>query len=245
LTRAVPPAFAQQQQGPTPNVQPAPGGGGGGYRSPYVPPISGGPATPGSFSTSVANTMTSVSVTAQGHLNSSSTLLASDYTAMATALQTFVNEEDSTGFTATIQTWLLANSALFTTTPTAAQIQAAYTGLNKSGTAVTVTEADFVSALQATPLAQRQKFISLVQANGLDYFYDGLISNLHQLAADAMNMRHGGVYLQAECLIPWAGIGASYFGIVALAVSGPVGWTIGAVAAVVAIGSQFGLFGGC
>jgi hypothetical protein len=226
-------------------VQPAPGGGGGGYRSPYVPPISGGPATPGSFSTSVANTMTSVSVTAQGHLNSSSTLLASDYTAMATALQTFVNEEDSTGFTATIQTWLLANSALFTTTPTAAQIQAAYTGLNKSGTAVTVTEADFVSALQATPLAQRQKFISLVQANGLDYFYDGLISNLHQLAADAMNMRHGGVYLQAECLIPWAGIGASYFGIVALAVSGPVGWTIGAVAAVVAIGSQFGLFGGC
>jgi polyphosphate kinase len=81
-------------------------------------------------------------------------------------------------------------------------LQAAYSSLNASGIAVTVSEANFVTSIQSTPLAQRQQFISTVKANGLDYFYAQVVANLQQLATEAMNARHGGIYLQAECLIP-------------------------------------------
>ncbi|MGD0402060.1 MAG: hypothetical protein ABSB66_02600 [Candidatus Acidiferrales bacterium] len=66
-------------------------------------PLAGGPIAPSSFSTAVANSTVSVAVTAQQHLVSSGTLLASDYTALATSLQTFFAEMDSTGLTATMQ----------------------------------------------------------------------------------------------------------------------------------------------
>lgn len=237
---------AQQQHPPPVQCQPplCGGGGGGGYHAAYVPPLTG-PGSPSSFSTSVANGVASSSVTAQNHFNSTSRYTASDYTAMATSLQTFFNEMDATGATATTQAWILANNTLFTTNPSYSTVQAAYVALNKSGTAVAVSESNFINSITGTPLTLRQQFFTNVQQYGLAYVHSQIVANLNSLAALALTRAHGGYLIQVDCKIPWVGIGAAYFGIAALAISGPVGWGIGAVAAFAGTGSLFGLLGGC
>jgi hypothetical protein len=65
------------------------------------------------------------------------------------------------------------------------------------------------------------------------------------VAAQAITRVNGGYLYRVNCQIPWVGIGAAYFTIAALAISGPVGWGIGAVAAFAGVGSLFGLLGGC
>jgi hypothetical protein len=223
------------------------GGGGGGYSRPYSPPLVG-PASPSTFSTSVANGVASSSVTAQNHFNSTSRYTASDFTAMATSLQTFFNEMDATGATASLQTWILANSTLFTTNPSYTVVQSAYLSLNNSGTAVTVSESYFINSITGTPLTLRQQFFTAVQQHGLSYVHSQIVANLNALATIAMNRVHGGNLYRAccgPCSAPWIGIAAAYAGIAALAITGPVGWGIGAVAAFAGVGSLFGLLNGC
>lgn len=249
---------AQQQQEPEvqPNtinpVQPPPGCpptcyGGGGYHAVYTPPLVG-PASPTTFSVSVANGVASSSVTAQNHFNTTSRFTASDFTAMATSLQTFFNEMDATGATNTLQAWILAHSILFTTNPSYTVVQSAYLSLNKSGAAVTVSQSYFINSITGTPLATRQQFFTNVQQHGLAYVHSQLVANLHALATIAMNRVNGGNLYRAccgPCTIPWAGIFAAYAGIAALAISGPVGWGIGAAAGFLGVGSMFGLLNGC
>ena len=244
LLAVIPPAtYAQQQSN---NVQLPPGcppncTSGSQYHAPYAPPIKG-LASPSTFSTSVANGVSSTSVTAQNHYKTSGRFQSSDYTAMATSLQTFFNEENSTGFTASFQTWILNNKALFTTNPTLAQVEAAYSALNTSGEAVAIPESTFVNNILDTSLTIRSEFYSYVQADGLEYIHSQIIATLRTLATEALNSQHGGVFVLADCQIPWVSIGAAYLGIAALAISGPVGWAIGAAAA---FGGLGGLGFGC
>jgi hypothetical protein len=207
-------------------------------------PIAGGPTVPSGFSTAVVSSLQTVAVTAQQHLVSNGTLLASDYTALATSLQTFFAEMDSTGLTATMQSWILSNSALFTTEPSTSVVQAAYSVLEAKG-GVVVSESQFVSSIQNEPLASRQQFYSIVQTNGLAYFHAQMIANLQTLASEAVLMHNGVGYVTVGCRAPIIGLGAGYVGVAALAILPPVGVVLGAVAVVVGLASLFGLFGGC
>lgn len=223
-------------------MEAAGGGGFVGYHVAYTPPITKGPSSPSSFSTSVANGLSSASYTAQGHYNSTGSLQSSDYTALATSAQTFFSEMDSTGATATIQSWILSNQELFTTNPTEAQLEAAFTALNASGSALVVPESTFINYILNVPLADRQEFLSYVEADGLDYIHSQVVAELNTLAGEAMNMRHGGAVMLAGCHVPWATIAGFYIGIAALAVTGPVGWAMGAASIAIGMG---GAIGGC
>ncbi|MGD0402059.1 MAG: hypothetical protein ABSB66_02595 [Candidatus Acidiferrales bacterium] len=133
---------------------------------------------------------------------------------------------------------------MFTTDPSTSVVQAAYSALEAKG-AVALSESQFVSAIQSVPLATRQQFYSIVNTNGLAYYHAQMIVNLQTLATEVASMHNGAIYLTAGCHVPIVAIGAAYFGIVALAVTGPVGWAIGAIAAVSGRASLFGLLGGC
>jgi len=242
-------ASAQEQQSkPQPLcIYTSCGGNGGGYQGNYTPPLAGGPGSPGSFSVSVANGVASSSVTAQNHVNTTSRYTAADYTAMATSMGTFFSEMDATGSTATLQSWILTHSSLFLSNPTSQEVMAAYTALNRAGYAVAVSESTFVNAVVSVPLTTRRDFYDKVRQYGLKYIHAQIVSNLHALASMTANQGTSNFYRVAlpMCQVPWIGIGAAYFGIASLAISGPVGWGIGAVATFVGTGSLFELFGGC
>lgn len=101
--------------------------------------------------------------------------------------------------------------------------------------------------ITSVPLATRQQFYNTVQANGLAYVHTQLVNEV--LAFAASTMRHMGsgsgqfsLVNKITSAVPWLTIGGLYLGIVALAVTGPVGWRIAAGG--LALGGV-GLLGGC
>lgn len=97
------------------------------------------------------------------------------------------------------------------------------------------------------PFEVRQQFYSAVQQHGLDYVNQQVIAALQSAANEAMLRAMGNSRLRTAAFgactgAPWLTIAGFYFGIVALAVSGPVGWAIAAGG--IAVGGA-GLLTGC
>lgn len=210
-------ANAQQQHGGAkPNVQPigVPGGGGGGYRPPTVPQ---------SLSLAVVQTMQAKMVSLNNKLQSN-TVTASDYAAASTAAQAYFANSDETGWTANLQSWIIANESLFTTDPTTAQLQAGYAALQNIG--VVSTYGQYVQTITGVSLSDRQAFWTQVDTSGLASYHAGVISELNTLSAQ-ITRQNGGLMIQVGCEFNLH-VAGLYLGIVALAVSGPVGWGIAA-----------------
>jgi hypothetical protein len=214
-------ADAQQQSGAKPNVQPVGGGGGvGGYRPPNVPQ---------SLSLAVVQTMQAKMVTLNNKLQNN-TVTPSDYAAASTSVQAYFANSDETGWTANLQTWIIANESLFTTDPTTAQLQAGYAALQQVG--VVSTYGQYVQTITGVSLADRQAFWTQVKTSGLAAYHAGLISELNTLSAQ-LSRRGGGMVLLAGCEFNLH-VAGLYLGIVALAVAGPVG--VGIAVAGLALG---------
>lgn len=212
----------QQQSGAKPNVQPVGGGGGvgGGYRPPNVPQ---------SLSLAVVQTMQAKMVALNNKLQNN-TVTPSDYAAAATSAQAYFANSDETGWTANLQTWIISNESLFTTDPTTAQLQAGYAALQQVG--VVSTYGQYVQTITGVSLSDRQAFWTQVKTSGLASYHAGLISELNTLSAQ-LSRRGGGMILLAGCEFNLH-VAGLYLGIVALAVTGPVG--VGIAVAGLALG---------
>jgi len=141
----------------------------------HGPPAGGTLVVPASLSLAVAKTMQTTMISLGNKIYNNSAV-AADYSSAATAAQAFFANSDEVGFTANIQAWILANSSLFTTTPTTAQLEAAYTTLQSIGS--TVTYSEYSNSLLAVPLAARQQFLTTVKTEGLSYFHAQLVAAL-------------------------------------------------------------------
>jgi hypothetical protein len=163
-------------------------------------------------------------------------LKSADVASAATAMQSAFANMDETGYTVKLQTWILANPALFTTqNPTTAELETAYASL--SGTGVVETYAQFVQSVTGATLDVRQAFIAAVQTSGLDYVHSQIISAMNATAASSeLIHRNGGHLVRAEMGTSWWAVAAEYVAIVGvsmavIAAAGPVVIGIGVAGA--------------
>jgi hypothetical protein len=201
-----------QQQSPTPNdISRCPTGCTGGGPTEFPPP-------PPTLSTAVfqvaqqkAQVLENEAVVGQ--------IRTTDISAAATALQSAFANMDETGWTSTLQAWMLNNTTLFTSSsPSQSQMQNAYNQLVAQG-GITETLAQFEAGITSVPLSDRQLLINQVQSGGLD--------SVHTLIVQAMNN-----FVSAGAQSAWWGIGAEYIGIVLLSAS----VAAGAPVAIIALG---------
>jgi hypothetical protein len=208
LLLVVPPSWGQQQKAAAPppvqclDCSPHPGN--------LVPPAS--------VSVAVAQVAQSKFVTLQNHIVAS-TVTSADLSAAASALESMFANDNETGFTAAMQTYYLANSALFETNPTQAQINTAYAWVQQNGGKLTLTQ--FQSAFTSSTLSDRQAFFSAVQTHGLEWVFSQFVTMLQQTVARLQKNGNGGSLVFADC--PNAGfdlrVGGLYLGIVALSIA--------------------------
>lgn len=226
LLAIIPPAQAQQQ-GTTQIVPVTPPGGGSMPR---------GPVVPGSLSVAVVQTMQAKALILQTKMQTNSQT-AADYASLASATESYFANSNETGWTKTLQTWILANPTLFTSNPTTNELEAGYASLEKAG--VKTTYGAYANSILAVPLATRQAFLNTVKTKGLTAYHAQIVSELNVLAAQT---RDHFSYQLAECRAPYLSGAGLYLGIVALCVAGPIG--VGIAVAGLAFGAA-GLFGGC
>jgi hypothetical protein len=232
----VPPAFAQQQKQVVPNVQP-PGGSPCGTSCTYG---GGGPVVPSSVSTSVAQVASNSAITLQNHY-AAGTVTASDFASAASAIQSMFANDNETGFTANMQTYILANASLFETNPTQAQLNSAYASVQKLGSTLTLTQ--FESAFTSSTLSERQAFFSSVQTNGLQYVFGEVVTELQQTAAHYQNNSHGGRLVFAECTNGFSlRVAGLYLGIIGLTIAS-AGTFLVLAGAIGAVGIGLGIGG--
>jgi hypothetical protein len=150
----------------------------------------------------------------------------SDFSAAATSMQSYFANSDETGFTANMQTWILANPTLFKTeNPSAAQLQAGFAQLQSLG--LTSSYNSYVQTLTGDPLADREAFFSFVQTSGLKAYHANLVSSLNvlsarnhrsgQLSYASAHGKGGKLVLINAWTFSWASAGI-YLGIVGLVI---------------------------
>jgi hypothetical protein len=230
------PALQAQQEGrsATTQVQPAPSPGGGASHPTGLGVA--GPAIPSSLSISVVQTMQTKMIALNSAV-AANKATASTYSAAATALQSYFGNQDETGFTKTIETWILDNSDLFTsTTLTTAQLQAGYASLQSSG--VVTTYSAYVQSMTTPTLSEREEFLSAVQTSGLSAYDAQIVSALNSISAQVNTRHNGGILIQVNCGFNLA-VAGLYAGIVGFACGGPVGAGIAVAGLVIAAGGIF------
>ena len=232
LLLVVPPARCQQQKAaaPPPPVQCLQCGGHGGGGGALIPPPS--------VSVPVAQVAQSKFITLQNHVATNVTT-AADISAAAAALESMFANDNESGFTAAMQAYYLANSALFETNPTQAQINTAYAWVQENGGKLTLTQ--FESAFTSSTLSDRQAFFSAVQTHGLEWVFSQLVAELQQTSA----LYHkNGRLVFADCLsapisLRVAGL---YLGVVALSIA-TAGTFLALAGAIAAVGIGMGMSG--
>jgi hypothetical protein len=239
LLVAVPPSFAQQgskpQLGtPLPNQPPVGTGGGGGGAGSL-------PAIPSGISAGVAQSATQTFVSAQTAAGSAGYYTAVQVSAVATTFQDVFANMTSAGYTAQIQTWILANPSLFgATNPTTAELDSAYAVYQKSGGALTLAQWD--NSILSIPIANRQAMFAAVQTYGLAYLHTQMVAALNAYAAAVQNMsRNGGIFRLAQAkTVPWLGLSLEYISIVAVSMA----VVAGAAPLAIAFGAGMAIAGG-
>jgi hypothetical protein len=202
-----------------------------------------GPAVPRSLSLAVAKTMQTQMVNLANKLQNN-TATGADYGLAAGALGAYFANSNESGFTLNVEKWILSNQALFLNDPSVAQLQAGYKTLkaNVPGIPSGLTFGQYETYFTSATVAARQAFLTSVRTEGLAAYQNQIILGLNNAAASANNTRNGARFLIAGCTVPGASIAGVYLGIVALVVTGPVGWAIAAGG--VALGGV-GLLTGC
>jgi len=163
---------------------------------------------------------------------------------VATTLNSvFANFADS-GYTASLQAWILANPTLFTTNPTTAELTALYNTLHAGGS--TLTQAQVDNYILNIPLADRQLMYSTVQTNGLTYLHTQIVTALNSYAATVEQIRRtGGAFQLAKVSVPWLNIGLEYVAIASVAFIFTATGVLPVFATVMAIGGGIALLCSC
>jgi hypothetical protein len=193
-------------------------------------PASGGIVVPSGISLSVIKVAQAAQIAVGNGLAEKTTVSAAQWASAATATQAEFANWEEVGFTANLQRWILANQTLFTGTPTTAQLMEGWATLQSSGLlSPVITETQYENSILGVPLANRQYFLSYVQANGLVAVHAQIVSALNSAAAlasksklekflEAIMPQAAVVHAGGLTASGWLGIAATYLGIASLAV---------------------------
>lgn len=181
----------------------------------------GFPAPPPSLSTGVFQVAQQKSEVVENEaVTSPSQIQATDVAAMATAVQSAFANMNDTGWTAKLQTWILNNTALFTSpNPSQAQMTSAYDTLVSQG-GIKETLAQFEAGILSLPTADRTLFVNQVQSGGLTSVHTLIVQAMNEFAAQVQSIQaHHGLMNASFLNNPWWGIGAEYLAIVGVAMA--------------------------
>lgn len=157
----------------------------------------------------------------------------------AGSLSVMFAEWNQSGFTASLQAYLLANPSLILTAPSAATIQSQWKNISASFPGM--TESEYSNMVLATTTAERQEFYNALKnpSIGLQGIHNQIIANLESASARLIINGSGAHFVQAGegCGLAF-GFGGLYAAVLALACP-PLGAAMAVVGLAISIGGLY------